>query len=280
MKNPKISIIVPVYNVEQYLPRCIDSILAQTFTDFEVLLIDDGSKDKSGAICDEYVAKDSRIRVFHKPNGGVSSARNIGLDNARGEYICFSDADDFVETNWLSCFFLNMKKNDMVISGFRIFKNGQLTDDVRMPISNDKLQIIQNLEERSISGYLWCKCFRKEIIDNHKIRFNEKFVIWEDMDFVYRYWCYSSKIELIGSNCTYDYNMPDFQEKYGANISFDSCFHLMKSSYRIFKEKNFVCKKYRGVARSCIKQSFNDGHFARSLKNTFRFVMFDFFRKF
>ncbi len=68
--NPKISIIVPVYNVEQYLPRCLDSILAQTFTDFEVLLVDDGSKDKSGAICDEYAAKDQRIRVFHQPNGG------------------------------------------------------------------------------------------------------------------------------------------------------------------------------------------------------------------
>lgn len=78
---PKISVIVPVYNTEKYLHRCIDSILAQTYTDFELLLIDDGSKDNSGAICDEYAAKDSRVRVFHKENGGVSSARNLCLDN-------------------------------------------------------------------------------------------------------------------------------------------------------------------------------------------------------
>ena len=87
--NPKISVIVPVYKVENYLHRCVDSILAQSFTDFELLLIDDGSPDNCGVICDEYAAKDSRVRVFHKPNGGVSSARNLGLDNARGGWIAF-----------------------------------------------------------------------------------------------------------------------------------------------------------------------------------------------
>ena len=96
MNNPKVSVIVPVYNVEKLLQRCIDSILAQTFTDFELLLIDDGSKDKSGEICDEYAAKDSRIRVFHKQNGGVSTARNLGIDKAQGEWIYFVDSDDIV----------------------------------------------------------------------------------------------------------------------------------------------------------------------------------------
>ena len=95
MADSKISIIVPVYNVERFLRKCIDCILAQTFIDFELLLINDGSKDNSGAICDEYGAKDSRIRVFHKKNGGVSSARNLGLDNAKGEWVIFMDADDF-----------------------------------------------------------------------------------------------------------------------------------------------------------------------------------------
>lgn len=87
--NPKISVIVPVYNAEKYLNRCIDSILAQTFTDFELLLINDGSKDKSGEICDEYSKKDIRVKVFHKENGGASSARNVGLDNARGGIYMF-----------------------------------------------------------------------------------------------------------------------------------------------------------------------------------------------
>ncbi len=92
----KISVIIPVYNVEKYLHRCIDSILAQTFTDFELLLINDGSKDNSGKICDEYAAKDSRVRVFHKENGGASSARNLGLDNAKGEWVTFVDSDDWI----------------------------------------------------------------------------------------------------------------------------------------------------------------------------------------
>ena len=95
-KTPTISVIAPVYNTEKYLPRCIDSILAQTFTDFELLLIDDGSKDNSGAVCDEYASKDERVRVFHKENGGVSSARNVGLDNAKGEWITFVDSDDWI----------------------------------------------------------------------------------------------------------------------------------------------------------------------------------------
>ena len=95
--TPKISVIVPVYNTEKYLRRCIDSVLAQTYQDFELLLIDDGSKDSSGAICDEYAAKDARVRVFHKENGGVSSARNLGLDNARGEWVTFVDSDDYIE---------------------------------------------------------------------------------------------------------------------------------------------------------------------------------------
>lgn len=93
---PKISIIVPVYNTERYLSKCIDSILSQSFTDFELLLINDGSLDYSGAICDQYAANDSRVTVFHKENGGVSSARNLGLDNARGEWVTFVDSDDWI----------------------------------------------------------------------------------------------------------------------------------------------------------------------------------------
>lgn len=97
--TPTISVIVPVYNAEKYLRRCIDSVLAQTYTDFELLLIDDGSIDKSGEICDEYARKDARVRVFHQENGGVSSARNLGLDNAKGEWITFVDSDDWVVDN-------------------------------------------------------------------------------------------------------------------------------------------------------------------------------------
>ena len=101
MNSPKISIIVPVYNAEKYLHRCIDSILTQTFGDFELLLIDDGSTDKSGRICDDYVSKDHRIRIFHKQNGGVASARELGIIQAVGKYSIHVDADDWIESNML-----------------------------------------------------------------------------------------------------------------------------------------------------------------------------------
>lgn len=97
MNSPEISVIVPVYKVEKYLNKCIDSILAQTFEDFELILVDDGSPDRCGEICDEYARRDNRIKVIHKENGGVSSARNAGLDIARGKYVNFIDSDDWIE---------------------------------------------------------------------------------------------------------------------------------------------------------------------------------------
>ena len=96
-RNPLISVIVPVYNVETLLPRCVDSILTQTYECLEVLLVDDGSTDASGEICEQFAKKDTRIRVIHKENGGLSSARNAGLDVASGDYIGFVDSDDWIE---------------------------------------------------------------------------------------------------------------------------------------------------------------------------------------
>ncbi len=105
MKAPKISVIIPVYNVEKYLVRCIESVISQTYTDFEVILVNDGATDNSGKICDEYALKDARIRVIHKENGGLSDARNKGAIKATGEYILFLDSDDFIESNALEILF-------------------------------------------------------------------------------------------------------------------------------------------------------------------------------
>lgn len=101
MAQPEISVIVPIYNVEKYLNRCVDSVLGQTFSDLEVLLVDDGSPDGCGAVCDEYAAKDARVRVIHKPNGGLSSARNAGLEVAAGRWIAFADSDDWLDSDML-----------------------------------------------------------------------------------------------------------------------------------------------------------------------------------
>ena len=119
---PTVSVIVPVYNVREYLSRCVDSILAQTFADIEVLLIDDGSTDGSGAICDEYAQKDSRVRVFHQENGGVCAARNCGLDEAKGEYYLLCDSDDAIHPKLIEMAIFQAKTNglDCLIYGYKI----------------------------------------------------------------------------------------------------------------------------------------------------------------
>ena len=119
-KQPLISVIVPVYNVENYLPRCLDSIINQTYTNLEILLVDDGATDNSGKLCDEYAQKDNRIRVFHKENGGVSSARNMGLDNATGEYIAFVDSDDYIDKCMYEIMLNSSVQNnaDIVVCGY------------------------------------------------------------------------------------------------------------------------------------------------------------------
>ena len=114
--SPKISIIVPVYKVEKYIHKCIDSILNQTFKDFELILVDDGSPDNCGKICDEYAKKDSRVIVIHKENGGLSSARNSGLDIARGDYIGFVDSDDYIENDMYELLYNLCEENNCDIS--------------------------------------------------------------------------------------------------------------------------------------------------------------------
>ena len=113
---PLISVIVPVYNVEKYLSKCIDSIIAQTYTNLEILLVDDGAKDSSGAICDEYAQRDSRIRVIHKENGGLSDARNRGIEEARGEYLGFIDSDDYIDPDMYEVLYETLTKHDADMS--------------------------------------------------------------------------------------------------------------------------------------------------------------------
>ncbi len=114
---PTISVIVPVYKVEKYLHRCVDSIFAQTFTDFELILVDDGSPDRSGAMCDEYATKDARVRVIHKENGGLSDARNAGIDVAQGKYLFFVDSDDVIHPDCLNILLVVLRRTNAQIAG-------------------------------------------------------------------------------------------------------------------------------------------------------------------
>lgn len=199
MKTPQISIIVPVYNTEKYLHRCIDSILVQTFTDFELLLINDGSTDKSGEICDEYAMKDSRIRVFHKKNGGVSSARNLGLDNTKGEWVAFVDSDDWIKTDYLYSM-MSQSDADMIMSSFEIIDNFEEWDN---NIKNELYNYskIKFFLERYINTATlcapWCKLFKVSLIGN--LRFNELISFKEDTIFVFEYLDKVNRVRTINS---------------------------------------------------------------------------------
>ncbi len=188
--NKKISIIVPVYNTEKYLHRCIDSILSQSFADFELLLVNDGSNDKSGIICDEYAAKDNRIRVFHKENGGVSSARNLGIDKAKGEYIIFVDADDYIKPDYIK-HFISIGDYDMMVSGFQRFG---AFNDIVVPKEFKIVNIAEQLYEEwghTAVGFLywypWCKMFKTDIVRKYNINFNEQMFYSEDFCFIMNY---------------------------------------------------------------------------------------------
>ena len=196
MEKPQISIIVPVYNVEKYLRQCLDSITAQTFTDWECILVDDGSKDKSGSICDEYAQKDNRFKVIHTKNGGVSSARNLGIEEAEGKWLYFCDADDSLLPKTLEILLEGEKENcQFVMAGYNKFlSDGSLKEsysgDIKRKISvDDAIKELYTPTNLSYQGYLWCKLFLTEIVKDYNIRFDEKIYFNEDRLFIMQYLC-------------------------------------------------------------------------------------------
>ena len=218
--TPKISVIVPVYNTEKYLHRCIDSILSQTFTDFELLLIDDGSKDSSGAICDEYAAKDNRVRVFHKENGGVSSARNLGLDNAKGDWITFVDSDDWLELLALKSM-IEVADADLVIGSISFEHNSTIgTFPVLGKISgSDYFKIIaQNIDHNSICSPC-VKLFKTSIIRCCSIKFDENLCFGEDSLFVKNYLLNANSLRSIDYLCYHYQDIgDDIYQKYSKSF--------------------------------------------------------------
>lgn len=225
--TPLISIIVPVYNAEKTLRRCINSIIHQTFVDWELLLIDDGSKDTSGQICDEYVAKDCRIKVFHKENGGVSSARNLGLNSASGKWVTFVDSDDYVDSAFLAQAELNSNDINMIVFGVTY-----LNSHYRRVPSN-VLKVIEEspsfIDEQLCEIYMmtcWGKCFRMNIIRKECIYFNELLKIGEDTEFVLHYLKYSKNIQFVDTPC-YFYNDEEIDKLYKYALDANSfCRHM------------------------------------------------------
>lgn len=252
--TPLVSVIVPVYNAEKYLDRCIDSILSQTMTEFELLLIDDGSNDNSGRICDEYAEKDVRVRVFHKPNGGVSSARNLGLENAEGKWITFCDADDVVLPLWLSNYIDNACDSvDYVVQGFLADKPILEAEDSE-PFNNRKLSFsfegtmedgVLLMGKNTMLGYVWCKLFKRSIIKQFNISFNELYNFQEDMIFNLSYLQHCMRIKSI-DDIGYLYYVPDWERKYSNKTNL---FELIRDRYLLVQSiyggnNNYLTAQY------------------------------------
>lgn len=202
MEDFLFSVIIPIYNSCDCLNRCIASIVNQSFQNYELLLIDDGSTDGSEIICDEYASKYDRINVFHKQNGGVGSARNLGLAKARGKFIIFIDSDDEVETDFLSVIqnYLN-DDVDLIHYGW-YYKDGKhisKNEVCNVPVCMS----IKNICRKNIfHGFVWTYVFKNDIIKNHKLIFSTNLNYAEDWEFILKYYMHVTRIQLI-DRCLY-----------------------------------------------------------------------------
>lgn len=209
----KISVIVPVYNVEDYLDRCIKSIINQTLDDIEIILINDGSNDRSGTICEQYANIDRRIKVVHKENQGVSVARNIGIEIANGKYIQFVDSDDWIEERLCEDAYnlIESEKSDIVFWGIKVedeegnfIRNKKSTIDIIKNLNIDVNMDAINLYNIDLYGYTCCKLFKSKIIKNNKIRFDEDMDFCEDEEFTCKYYKFVDKVSIL-QNSQYHY---------------------------------------------------------------------------
>ena len=208
---PKISVIVPVYNAEPYLRLCVDSILSQTFTDFELLLVNDGSTDYSGEICDAYASIDTRVKVFHTINRGVSAARNLGIDEASAEWITFVDSDDWVEKSYLANFEKYPKdKNLFLLQGYTMDYSFLVNKQIGYYPKEGLYSLIDSQDDLSIvlntSMSTYGKLYNMDVIRTNAIKYVQDVSINEDRIFNWTYLCYIQNVRMI-SVCAYHWNI-------------------------------------------------------------------------
>lgn len=256
----RFSIIVPVYNVEKYLERCLDSIVNQTYRDFEVILVDDGSTDSSGNICDEYEQTYGFIKVIHQKNQGVSGARNTGLKHAKGEWIVFVDSDDWISVNMLEVLAKEIKKTDAELYSFNMQKvaaKEEVVEKLIWSIENDML--IFRTEEQKFEYYFdnlmqykpgWEVCgriFLRKIIERNHLSFvDNNQVFAEDYLFTFQYLLYVRKIATI---CNILYNYYQRDDSLIHNVAYDSVlprlYHWAEVGYQSVCNKHLKILKRR-----------------------------------
>lgn len=248
-----VSIIVPVYNLEKYIGRCIASVINQTYLKIEIIIIDDGSTDKTGEICEKYARERDNIKLIHKKNEGVSKARNIGIEFAKGEYITFLDGDDYLENDAIENMLKITKKenSDITICNVRdINENGQVLGQKPILKENFLMTKVEALEELMNEIYFnsvcWAKIYKKELFNN--IKFNEKTTIGEDLEVLYKifYKCnkivYTSKIGYVWLDRNDSVTKQEYNEEW-------------KKEIKINKEIiDFINEKKLGIQSSAIKR--------------------------
>ena len=243
-----VSVIVPVYKAEKWLHRCVDSILAQTMEDFELLLIDDGSPDRSGEICDEYAAKDSRVRVFHKENGGVSSARNLGLDNAQGEWISFVDADDILPERALSDFLEFASCDVDIVCGRSLSFVEDVLEKISLTEINSFKISAKDYSKRIFTGLeggdLWGRLYRKSVLLSNVFDLPKELVMGEDVIGSSRVALNNSKEVMFISNVVYYYRQHP-----------ESCMHTFETTPEY--EQMFYDNLWKSVPKDKQKEYIN-----------------------
>lgn len=204
MDNVLVSIIVPVYKVEKYLGKCIESILSQSYQCWELILVDDGSPDQSGKICDEYAEKDTRIRVFHKDNAGVSSARNLGLDKAKGDYIMFVDSDDWISEDCLEICMEEVVESDLEAVQFGFIS---VTSDKETPKLKDATLPLDGVQYIQLNSFNVCAgggLYKRSLIEQYNLRFLPQLKLAEDQIFVFSFLKHVQRIKYL-DKCLYYY---------------------------------------------------------------------------
>ena len=250
-----VSIIVPVYNKEKYLRDCVDSILQQTYKDFELILVDDGSKDSSWNIIKEYANKDKRVVPVHQENAGVSAARNAGLDRAQGKWICFVDADDYLPKDGIQILVEHGEKSNADIVNANATR---VEDDKQFKIFNFNNEIVKgNIYPRLVHFAPWAQLFKRSIIEEHHLRYVKGLAYSEDNVFILYYSLYASSIEFVNDS-VYNYRINSdsaIQNKDYKKVAY----HQMWAAHEVYKLKdkesslrNFIINRTKILISSSI----------------------------